>query len=94
MYTKRIQKEIKKMDQTMIRIKADTKQALQSLKIARRETYDEVIKRLVIIQTKPKINKELLTTLKQRMGEVKKGKVISTDELFKRLYSKKDGDKI
>ncbi len=83
------------MEETMIRIKSDTKEALLNMKIARRESYDEIIKRLIIMIQNPVgqdcgIDKQLLTTLKNRIENVKKGKVMSTDELFKKLYSKKE----
>lgn len=35
------------------------------------------------------MDKKLLTTLKDRIENIKNGKVMSTDELFKKLYSKK-----
>ncbi len=83
------------MEETMIRIKSDTKEALLNMKIARRESYDEIIKRLIIMIQNPTgqefgADKQLLTTLKSRIENVKKGKVMSTDELFKKLYSKKE----
>ncbi len=83
------------MEETMIRIKSDTKEALQNMKIARRESYDEIIKRLIIMIQNPisshlEMDKRLLTTLKGRVENVKKGKVMSTDELFKKLYLKKE----
>ena len=88
----------------MVRLKPETADVLSELRIARRESYDEVIKRLLIQLKISRLKKRrdefehdfvLSDDAKRKINEslkdVRDGKVLSTDELFKRLYGNKKG---
>ena len=83
----------------MIRVKSETANVLSEMRIANRESYDEIIKRILIqlkiIQTKKIRNSiesdfvlsdEAKIKINEGLKDMRGGKVLSTDELFKRLY--------
>ncbi len=78
---------------TTISVNEDTKKILDSLKIIDRETYDNVILRVVenIIEDQFEINQQTKDLLNKRMENLNKGKVFSTKELIKKLREKRDG---
>lgn len=69
-----------------IKLEAQTKASLDSLKIHPRETYDDVIKRLVeiAIDDEP-LSAETLEHLKEAEEDVRAGRVRSMDEVMKEL---------
>ena len=82
------------MADIMVRIKPETKGVLEKMKLTKGESYDEVIKRLILkiqnsIESHLKLDDKVAYTLQQRMEQIREGKVMSTDELFKKLYGKK-----
>ena len=69
-----------------IKLEADTKASLDRLKIHPRETYDDVIKRLVeiAIDDEP-LSAETLERLKEAEEDVRAGRLRSMDEVMKEL---------
>ena len=76
---------------TTISVNEDTKRILDSLKIIDRETYDNVILRVVenVIEDQFEINQQTKNLLNKRMENLNKGKVFSTKELIKKLREKR-----
>lgn len=71
---------------TTIALKEEVKKGLDELKITRRESYDEVIERLIKnrIDDEP-LSKETLNDIKLALEDVKAGRVYTTNEARKRL---------
>ena len=76
---------------TTISVNEDTKRILDSLKIIDRETYDNVILRVVenVIEDQFEINQQTKNLLNKRMENLNNGKVFSTNELIKKLREKR-----
>ena len=83
---------------TMIKVKKDTREVLNSLKIIERESYDDVIKRLILLMSENEgaLNKITERMLKERMELKNQGRVLSIKDILKKMDSKpkKDGRKI
>jgi ferritin len=75
------------MTQTNIRLKLETKQVLNELKVIERESYDSVISRLIqnFAEEQLELNDLTKSLLQKRLNKVDQGKVLSTKELMKRL---------
>lgn len=77
---------------TTIQINKATREHLKEFSEYGRETYDEVITKLIkIIETikkEPKLKKEFLQEIKEAEEEIKQGKGISTAQLLKELNIK------
>ncbi len=71
---------------TTIKLEMATKVSLDELKIHPRETYDDVIKRLVqiAIDDEP-LSDETLEHLKEAMEDVKAGRVQPMDDVYREL---------
>lgn len=71
---------------TTIKLEMATKASLDELKIHPRETYDDVIKRLVhiAIDEEP-LSDETLEHLKEAMEDVKAGRVQPMDDVYREL---------
>lgn len=93
-------KEVKEMEMnTMIKVKKDTREVLNNLKIIERESYDDVIKRLILLMSENEgaLNKITEKMLKERLELKNKGKVLSIKELLKKMDDsdhRKDGRKV
>ncbi|MDA3836899.1 MAG: ribbon-helix-helix protein, CopG family [Nanoarchaeota archaeon] len=68
-------------DQTMIKIERKTVEVLKSLKIVERESYNEVIRRLLdnYLEDSLELNKKSRLKIKKGLEDVKKGRVLSSD---------------
>ena len=75
---------------TTISVNEGTKRILDSLKIIDRETYDNVILRVVknVVEDQFEINQKTKDILNKRMDNLNKGKVFSANELIKKLKEK------
>jgi len=72
-----------------IRVKPETKQILTQLKIVERESFDNVINRILLqglVESQLDIDSKLKEKLLERLQGIKTGRVISTKELRKKLY--------
>ena len=76
---------------TTISVNEGTKRILDSLKIIDRETYDNVILRVVknVVEDQFEINQKTKDILNKRMDNLNKGKVFSANELIKKLKEKR-----
>ena len=77
---------------TTLSVSEGTKKILDSLKIIDRETYENVILRVVqnIVEDGVfEINNQTKGLITQRMENLNKGKVLSTKELIKKLREKR-----
>ena len=74
---------------TTIQIQKKTKAELEGLKEYRRETFDELVSKLVkivkILEKEPELKQEVIEEMNLAEEQLKKGKGISTKELAKRL---------
>lgn len=77
------------MTYTTIRLDRETLKRLASLREYGRETYDEVINRLVIVFEKLRgereLSKETLEDIKKAREDYKKGRVLTTKQLLREL---------
>ena len=74
----------------LMKIREGIKYILDNLKANKRETYDDVITKLIIKYgaIEGKIPKEILMTLQDRLTEIDNGKVYSFKEAHKKIFSK------
>lgn len=65
----------------MIKIERKTVEVLKSLKIVERESYNEVIRRLLdnYLEDSLELNKKSRLKIKKGLEDVKKGRVLSSD---------------
>ena len=70
-------------DNTSIQIKKDTKLKLDSLKISKRDTYNDIIENL--LEDSYELNKETMEDIQKAIGEYKKGKSLSLEEVKNQL---------
>ena len=76
---------------TVIKVKNDTKTMLQEMKIVERESFDEVIKRLILSTEgdEGSLRKATEKMIFQRLESKRKGKVVSIDEILERMRLEK-----
>lgn len=79
---------------TTVQLTKATREHLEEFKIYPRETYEEIIRRLVQIQEEaakePKLKKEMLKELEEAKKEVAQNKIFSTEQLIKEIKGEKD----
>lgn len=79
---------------TTVQLTKATREHLEEFKIYPRETYEEIIRRLVQIQEEaakePKLKKEALKEIEEAKKEVSQNKVFSTEQLIKEIKGEKD----
>ncbi len=68
---------------TTIQIKEETKKALQSMKMHPRETFEEVIERL--IEDLSELNEETKREIEEARREIEEGKFVTHEQLKKDL---------
>ena len=71
------------MPTTTIQIKEETKRTLQSMKLYPRETYEEVIERL--IEDLNELNGETKAEIEEARKEIEAGKFVTHEQLKKDL---------
>ena len=71
------------MTASTIQIKEETKKTLQSMKLHPRETYEEVIERL--IEDLSELNEETKAEIEEARKEIASGKFITHEQLKKDL---------
>ena len=75
--------------QTTIQLEAGTKDRLEELKEYPRETYDDVVVKLVQIaehlESEPELKKEVLEEIEAARRDIEAGKFLTTDHLLKEL---------
>jgi len=77
-------------DLTSIQINKSTLNRLKNFKDYRRETYDELLNKLmkiveVISKKEPELKEEVINDIEEARREIKEGKGISTKQLIREL---------
>jgi predicted transcriptional regulator len=71
---------------TTIQLEEKTKEKLERMKIFPRETYNEVIIRLVLTsQEETELSEQTIKNIERALEDVKKGRLYSTKEVRKEL---------
>ncbi|MFH1256271.1 MAG: hypothetical protein V1494_03165 [Candidatus Diapherotrites archaeon] len=74
---------------TTIQVQSKTRQKLEKLKAYPRETYDDVVNKLIrvkeIVEKEPELKEEVIEEMNLAEKQLKEGKGINTEELAKRL---------
>jgi len=71
---------------TTIQVTRRTKKELQKMKLFPRETYEEVIQRLIeISREEEELSAETIQNIENALKDVKKGRIYSTEEVKKEL---------
>ena len=77
------------MDATTIKIKLGTKHQLDQFREYRRESYDELIQKMIYIvknvKTQPELSKDVITAIENARKRIKMGKFVTEEEAKKRL---------
>ena len=73
-----------------IKIHAETKRELENLRDYARETYEDVIRKLIAVcrAASPGLREEVAEEIRVRQLEVRQGHVLTTEEFRKRLGEK------
>lgn len=85
------------METKMIKVKSDTQKLLNSMKVVERESYDEVIKRLILSASdnEGSLKKATEKMILHRIEMKNEGKAVSINELLEKMKKiKKDGGKV
>ena len=75
------------MDSTMVKLKKETVTRLKSLKDYERETYDEIINKMINTQ-KDELSREDIDNIEEGLKDLKEGRVYSSQEIARRLRLK------
>ena len=77
------------MNSTTIKINVDTKHQLDQFREYKRETYDELIRKMIYIvenlKTQPKLSREAVAAIEAARERIRKGMYVSEEEAKKRL---------
>ena len=77
------------MDATTIKINLDTKHQLDQFREYKRETYDELIRKMIYIvkkvKTQPELSEEVITAIENARKRIKMGNFVTEEEAKKRL---------
>lgn len=72
------------METTMVKLKKETVNRLKSLKEYQRETYDEIINKMIAMQ-KGELSREDIENIEEGLRDIKEGRVYSSNEVARRL---------
>jgi mRNA-degrading endonuclease RelE of RelBE toxin-antitoxin system len=70
---------------TTIKINEKTKAKLENLKLHTKETYNDVIERLVRAEQDDTINPQTIKNLKKSLNDIEKGRIYSLTQIEKEL---------
>jgi len=70
---------------TTIQVTEETKEALERMKLFPRETYEDVICRLIEISREEELSTETIQNIEKALEDVKKSRLYSTEEVKKEL---------
>jgi predicted transcriptional regulator len=74
---------------TTIQLEEKTKEELERVKLFPRETYNEVIIRLIMTsQEESELSEQTIKNIEKALEDVKKGRLYSTEEVRKKLGTK------
>ena len=72
------------MNMTMIKVRKETAERLKGLKDSKRQTYDEVINRVIELKS-DELSREDLLNIEAGLNDLKMGRLHSSKEVAKRL---------
>ena len=77
--------------QSTVRLNSEVKTLLDSYKISNSESYEEVILRFLeyFAEDQLELSEELKTTIKYRLKNLEKGKILSATELIEKMNNKR-----
>ena len=80
------------MGSTSIRLKQETKNVLEDIKLVPTESFDHVIKRILksFIDCTEELDSETIDKLQNRLQDINSGRVLSTEELRSKLFGNSD----
>jgi len=70
---------------TTIQVTEETKEALERMKLVPRETYEDVICRLIEISREEELSTETIQNIEKALEDVKKSRLYPTEEVKKEL---------
>lgn len=72
---------------TFIKVKMDTKALLQNLKVVERESYDDVIQRLIqhFAEDQLELNEPSRKIILERIKKLEEGRVLSLKEVLRKM---------
>ena len=77
------------MESTTIKVKLDTKHHLDQFKEYKRETYDELIRKILYIvdkaKTQPELSQEAIMAIENARKRIREGNFVTEEEAKKRL---------
>lgn len=77
------------MEATTIKINPDTKHELDKFREYKRETYDEVIRKMLYllakVKTQPELSRDAVTAIEAARKRIKAGNFVTEEEARKRL---------
>lgn len=73
------------MKTTMIQIKKDTVQSLKNLKDYNRQSYDEIIRKLIEINDEDTLTDEDIDNIKKGLDDIKAGRTTPIEKVAKDL---------
>jgi len=77
------------MDATTIKINLDTKHQLDKFREHKRESYDELIRKMIYIvkkvKTQPELSKDAVIAIENARKRIKAGNFVTEEEAKKRL---------
>ena len=85
--------ETKTNDIKMIKLKPDTVEILQNLKITKRESYDEVINRIflqILVEDQLEVGEASKQVLMQRIKALREGRVKSFDQILESFRQRRE----
>ena len=74
------------MATTTVRISTQTKKKLEKMKIFERESYEDVIERLINIANNEPLSEEEIKQIEASLRDIKEGRVLSLEEA-ERMWS-------
>lgn len=74
------------MATTTVRISTQTKKKLEKMKIFERESYEDVIERLINIANNEPLSEEEIKQIEKSLRDIKEGRVLSLEEA-ERMWS-------
>ena len=73
------------METTMIQVKRDTAEKLKKLKDYERQSYDELINKLIQMSEAEMLTEQEISEIKQGLDDIKAGRTRSIEEVAKDL---------
>ncbi len=76
---------IQMAEATTIKVHKDTKALLDRYREYRNESYDEVIRKVVVMLNEPKLSKDAIAAIDRARARIQAGKFVTEEEARRRL---------